>query len=321
MKNIFLTTLALFFALPLFPQVDSIYTKGTQWIYVLDFFYEETFYFDGDILIETITGDTIVDGVVYKKIEETSIYISDDEEVQESQRNIYRGDLLRYTDGKYLRYYTEGCYRNDYKKNAPEKFLGDDHVMYDVNLKVGDKIWWDINQTVVEIGDTVFEDSPDVVRKYWRHNAGSNRLEEEEVYEALNHIWWIEGIGRLSMPYYYGEDYGGVGVMLMCCINANGDTIYRNKKYVEGVKEYMRMTGIRNINTEDITIAQANGECIVTLPNATKWSATLYNSNGIAVARKAGEGSEIILPAESKGVHILVLNIDGKQYTKKAVIK
>ena len=319
MKNIFLTTLALFFTLPLFPQTDSIYTKGTQWIYVLDFFYEETFYFDGEIQIETITGDTVVDGVVYKKIEETSIYISDDEE-EESYCSTHGGDLLRYSDGKYLRYYTEGCYRNNYKKNAPEKFLGDDHVMYDVNLKVGDKIWWDINQTVVEIGDTVFEDSPDVVRKYWRHNAGSNRWEEEEVYEALNHIWWIEGIGRLSKPYYYGEDCG-VGVMLMCCINANGDTIYRNKKYVEGVKEYMRMTGIRNINTEDITIAQANGECIVTLPTAAKWSATLYGSNGATVAHKVGEGSEIFLHAESKVIHILVLNIDGKEYTKKVVMK
>jgi hypothetical protein len=39
------------------------------------------------------------------------------------------------------------------------------------------------------------------------------------------------------------------------------------------------------------------------------------------VVRKAGEGSEIILPAESKGVHILVLNIDGKEYSEKVVIK
>ena len=81
------------------------------------------------------------------------------------------------------------------------------------------------------------------------------------------------------------------------------------------------MTGIRNINAEDITIAQANGECIVTLPTVAKWSAVLYNSNGIAVARKAGEGSEIILPTESKGVHVLTLNIDGKEYTKKVVIR
>ena len=311
--------LAFFFAIPLFPQTDSIYTKGTKWIYVIDWFYisEETFYFDGEIQIETITGDTVVDGVVYKKIEETSIYISDDEE--ESFCSIHKGDLLRYSDGKYLRYYTEGCYRNNYKKNAPEKFLGDDHVMYDVNLKVGDKIWWDINQTVVEIGDTIFEDSPDVVRKYWRHNAGSNRWEEEEVYEALNHIWWIEGIGRLSKPYYYGEDCS-VGVMLMCCINANGDTIYRNKKYVEAVKEYIRMTGIRNISAEYIFITQQDGECVVTLPVAAEWAVTLYNAAGVSVACKAGEGSEIFLPTNSCGTHILVLEVGGKQYTKKVMI-
>jgi hypothetical protein len=86
------------------------------------------------------------------------------------------------------------------------------------------------------------------------------------------------------------------------------------------VEPYFK-TNIEPLTSGDISIAQANGECIVTLPDAAKWSATLYNSNGVAVVRKAGEGSEIILPAESKGVHILVLNIDGKEYTKKVVIK
>ena len=50
-------------------------------------------------------------------------------------------------------------------------------------------------------------------------------------------------------------------------------------------------------------------------------SVTLYGSNGATVAHKVGEGSEIFLHAESKGIHILVLNIDGKEYTKKVAIK
>ena len=319
MKLSFSRIFALFFAIHVFPQSNNVYSDGIQWIYVYDMsIHEEIVYFDGDILIETITGDTVVDGIVYKKTEEKYIYFPNEEGGISSL--IHEGDLLRYSDGKYLRYYTEECYRNDYKKNAPEKFLGEDHVMYDENLKVGDKIWWDINQTVVEIGDTVFEESPDVVRKYWRHNAGGNRWEEADTYEALNHIWWIEGIGRLSMPYYFGEDCG-YAVMLMCCINANGDTIYKNKKYVEVVKEYMKTTGVASPKIEDISIRQQGGECIVTLSNTAKWSATLYSSNGTAVARKAGEGCEIILPAESKGTYILVLNIDGKNYTKKVAIK
>ena len=97
---------------------------------------------------------------------------------------------------------------------------------------------------------------------------------------------------------------------------ANGDTLYVNRDYL-----YMLSTDIHNISSEDISINQQDGECIVTLPTAAKWSATLYNSNGVAVARKAGEGGEIILPAESKGVHVLVLNIDGKEYTTKVTIK
>ena len=313
MKNIFLTTLVLFFAMHVFSQSNNLYTDGTKWMYVYDSFDSDGFWFIGDVIVETIKGDTVVNGITYKKIECTYICIGEDDYITD-------GDLLRYSDGKYLRYYTDASYREEYKKCNPEKFLGDDHVMYDENLKVGDKVWWEKNQTVVEIGDTVFEENPNIVRKYWRHNAGTDTYYEEELYTRLNHIWWVEGVGRLSLPYYIGIDCI-CNDMLMCCINANGDTIYKNKEYVEAVKEYMRMTGIRNINAEDITIAQANGECIVTLPTVAKWSAVLYNSNGIAVARKAGEGSEIILPAESKGVHVLALNIDGKEYTKKVVIR
>jgi hypothetical protein len=89
----------------------------------------------------------------------------------------------------------------------------------------------------------------------------------------------------------------------------------------EGIYYKSSETAIDGISAEKLSIAQANGECIVTLPTAAKWSATLYNSNGVAVVRKAGEGGEIILPAESKGVHVLVLNIDGKEYTTKVTIK
>ena len=81
-------------------------------------------------------------------------------------------------------------------------------------------------------------------------------------------------------------------------------------------------TGIENATAEDISFKQQGGECIVTLPGeAAAWSATLSNSNGITVARRSGEGSEIIMPATSKGTHILVVKADGRVVKKKVFIK
>ena len=72
----------------------------------------------------------------------------------------------------------------------------------------------------------------------------------------------------------------------------------------------------------EVSFSQHGGRCIITLPyDAAAWSATLYNSAGATVARRSGEGSEIILPATSKGTHILVVNADGRVVKKKVFIK
>ena len=62
-------------------------------------------------------------------------------------------------------------------------------------------------------------------------------------------------------------------------------------------------------------------ECVITLPCSDAWSATLYNSVGVVVARRSGESSEIVLPATSKGTHILVLNVGGRMVKKKVFVK
>ena len=79
-------------------------------------------------------------------------------------------------------------------------------------------------------------------------------------------------------------------------------------------------TNIEPLKIEDISITQQDGECIVTLPVAAEWAVTLYNAAGISVACKAGEGDEIFLPVEGNGTYILVLEVGGKQYTKKVMI-
>ena len=56
MKNIFLTTLVLFFAMHVFSQSNNLYTDGTKWMYVYDSFDSDGFWFIGDVIVETIKG-------------------------------------------------------------------------------------------------------------------------------------------------------------------------------------------------------------------------------------------------------------------------
>ena len=108
--------------------------------------------------------------------------------------------------------------------------------------------------------------------------------------------------------------------VLLFCIAANGDTIYRNKRY--WYPELTFITTIRKIFPDEVFFTQQGSECIVTLPaDVAAWEATLSNSVGVTVARRLGEGSEVILPATSKGTHILVIKADGRVVKKKVFIK
>ena len=138
----------------------------------------------------------------------------------------------------------------------------------------------------------------------------------------MGNVLWIEGIGSLSQPLPYFIDAHDCACFhaLLYCINPEGDTIYRNQKYIDLIAPYFN-TNIEPLKIDDISITQQDGECIVTLPMVAEWAVTLYNAAGVSVACKAGEGSEIFLPVEGKGTHILVLEVGGKQYTKKVMIK
>ena len=187
------------------------------------------------------------------------------------------------------------------------------HIHYDNKDTLVFDESWNVGDTTV-IGDpnprhprcTVAETGYIQGRKYWDIDIRPN-------------LRWVQGVGFVNAGEPFQTEHGNASsatFSLICCTEANGDTLYVNRDFL-----YMLSTGIRNIGAEDISISQLNGECFVILPSAAKWSATLYSGNGTVVACKAGEGSEIILSAKSKGTHILVLNIDGKDYTKKVVIK
>ena len=83
-------------------------------------------------------------------------------------------------------------------------------------------------------------------------------------------------------------------------------------------------TSIKEVqcSTDDnIAITITAGALSVNLGTATDWSATIYNSNGVTVAQQQGTGSEIFLPTDSKGTHILVVKAGGKVVKKKVLLR
>ncbi len=232
-----------------------------------------------EILTCVVNGDTTLAGKRYKKVN--------------FQRN-GTGDislLIRQVGSKiYQRY-------GNYGKWNP------DTLVFDENWIIGDK-----TTLPIQIQDNIYAEIIEVGelqgRKYWNVNGWYT---------------WLQGVGYIKSRMFFDAHKplsGSKLYDLICCIEANGDTLYVDREALQ-----LLPTGIGNISADDIYIAQLDGECVVSLPAASEWTATLYNAAGVSVAHKSGEGGEIILPTESKGTHILLLDIDGKQYTKKVVIK
>ena len=185
-----------------------------------------------------------------------------------------------------------------YKKDVARETL-----LFDESWNVGDTAWVSpdapsLHSVVDNIGETQG-------RKYWEIGG---------YFSAT----WLQGVGFIDRyPLENSSVSNGFSFDLICCVEANGDTLYTNRELFYMFDD----TGVNGISEENVTALQRGGECIITLPYADAWNATLFNSVGAAVAHRSGEGSEIILPTTSKGTHILVLNVGGRVLKKKVFIK
>ena len=306
MKRIIFTILLFLFILPSFAQ-DSLYVDGMKWV-TWEFDFDDD-YIGSDEYYFTyiIDGDTAINGYRYKKMQQ---FIGYSEEGCDYHLETY---FVRYENGKYL------FYLPDEKDYIGDKgYIGDDYLFFDENLKTGDLL--PLVEKIYSIGDTVFDDSPNYVRKYWKKQHTENDYSR---FSVLNDVLWVEGIGSLSqpIPYFIGEYDCACYQMLLYCTNSSGDTIYRNQKFIDLVAPYLN-TNVPILKSDEISFTQRGGECVITLPaDVAAWEATLSNSVGVTVARCSGEGSEVILPATSKGTHILVIKADGRVVKKKVFIK
>ena len=192
-----------------------------------------------------------------------------------------------YNESNFIRWDETKCLRY-----MPE--IQRDTLMFDESWEVGDTMSIYQKQTITEIG--YLEG-----RKYWRGSSGSR---------------WFQGVGQVSRPPFLLENYNNSHVTaLICCVEANGDTLYVDRDNL-----HLIQTGISSLTSDNLTISPVAGALSVILGATTDWSATLYNSNGVIVAQQQGSGNEIFLPTESKGTHILVVKAGGKALKKKVLL-
>ena len=307
MKKILFTTLISILISPALAQKDSLYVDGMKWI-TTNYTFEGKEVTDdiGETLIYIVEGDSLVDGVKYKKL---NLYYF----IEEDSPEYFDTFLARYNNGKYLFYLPE-----DKEYLGEGYYIGNDYVLFDDNLKVGDSLPGNAYEKIASIGDTVFQESSTVKRKCWKMQPYSS---SSGLYtEILNHVVWIEGIGQLiePIPQSIFEVDCPCYNMLICCINPAGDTIYKSDKYF-GLNRTLSLSSPVAYN---ISITPTDGGCLVTLgSDAVEWTATLYNSNGVTVAQRQGNGSEIFLPTDSKGTHILVVKAGGRVVKKKIMLR
>ena len=181
-----------------------------------------------------------------------------------------------------------------------EEKMSRDTLLFDESYIVGDTAWI-----------TPYEKEHYIVSE-------TGEMQGRKFWNVSYWYTWVQDVGWVThFPFKHDHSLvGGVSVDVICCVDPGNDTLYVNRDLL-----HLLETNIENISSDEISFTQRGGECVVTLPCEAAWSATLSNSVGVTVARCSGEGSEIILPATSKGAHILVVNVGGRVVKKKVFIK
>ena len=174
-----------------------------------------------------------------------------------------------------------------------------DTLLFDESWKVGDTISVHPLLSPVPIVETGLLYS----RKYWKWEKRGT---------------WLQGIGYIdNIPFLYEINANSHSTKLICCIEANGDTLYVDRDILHFIQ-----TSVNNPSAGNLTITPADGGCLVTLgSDAVEWTATLYNSNGVTVAQQQCSGSEAFLPTDSKGTHILVVKAGDRVVKKKIMLR
>jgi hypothetical protein len=291
MKRFILCLLLTFLIIPL--KSEELYGNATRWIITGKMY-------DGNEYMSyaefEISGDTVVDGVSYRKIYLTysgkkPLLTAVIRETSDSVIYVRTFDLQNYNQGLSAEgllfdfsMWNKGCMRLS-ESNFNSGDISIENITFD-NSKLSQVMLADGTNADVYYGDDMT-----IVRgigcvDYWGPALWMSNIEIAPSVDPC--------------PYLYR-------------FYRNGRLLYEDKKSAP--------TNIDDILTDNLTISPVAGALSVILGAVTDWSATLYNSNGVTVAQQQGSGSEIFLPTDSKGTHILVVKAGDKVVKKKVLLR
>ena len=256
---------------------ESVFPLGRRWVVLLDY-------------LNPLVNDNVIEYSVNKI-------------------DTINGNTYSFIDGQKYRIDGSKIYLfEDY-------YLQSEILIFDESWEVGDTTTW-IHEDVFDI------DSMKVVDKY-ETVVAVGYLNGLKYWDLDLYGWkcrWLQGVGYIEGGRGPFEEcnwrMGAPSKMLICCVEANGDTLYVDRDNL-----HLIQTGISSLTSDNLTINPTAGGLSVDLGATTDWLATIYNSNGVTVAQQQGNGSEIFLPTDSKGTHILVVKAGGKVVKKKVLLR
>ena len=256
---------------------ESVFPLGRRWVVLLDY-------------LNPLVNDNVIEYSVNKI-------------------DTINGNTYSFIDGQKYRIDGSKIYLfEDY-------YLQSEILIFDESWEVGDTTTW-IHEDVFDIYSMKEVDKYETV-------VAVGYLNGLKYWDLDLYGWkcrWLQGVGYIKGGREPFEEcnwrMGAPSEMFICCVEANGDTLYVNCDNL-----HLIQTGISSLTSDNLIISPTAGGLSVDLGTATEWSATLYNSNGVTVAQQQGTGSEIFLSTDSKGTHILVVKAGGKVVKKKVLLR
>jgi hypothetical protein len=241
--------------------------------------------------------DTIIDGKLYQKV-----FISEDEFQQEW-----------YFYGSFI--------REENKKVYLKEYFGEEGLIYDFNLQLGDTVVVNNPRAVSEVALVLTEidsvETTDGYRDRWKLTNDEFMIPE----------YWIEGIGSMGgILNSSTEVFGGLcGTYILLCQEESGTTIYLNPEYEYCY--YLLLDDDTDLeaqeNSFDIVYRPSNQLIELTFYERENRSIFLSDLNGRTIHRVQSEETRILLSLTgiNKGLHLIsVFDGEGNNYSKKIML-
>ena len=241
-------------------------------------------------------NDTIIDGKLYQMV-----FISEDEFHEEW---FFYGSFVREENKKV--YYRE--------------YYGEEGLIYDFNLQLGDTVVLNNPRAASEVTLTLAEidsvETTDGYRERWKLTNDEFEIPE----------YWIEGIGSMAgVINSTTEIFGGLcGTYILLCEEENENTVYQNPQYESCY--YLLLNGGSNIKSEEtfnVIYRQSIKQIDIAFNTSEERLVMITNIKGQLLSKIQTIDAHLsfLLSGKNTGLYIInVLQNNSKLVSKKIMV-